>query len=63
MIYHKKTLNSVNSSSRRADYWQRTERENATIKYHFTLKEILFFTAMTAAEKEQISDVSHKVYI
>ena len=63
IIYCKKTMNFVNEFLQRADYWQETEAENAIIKYHFTLKEILFLTTMTATENEQSADVSCEVYI
>ena len=63
MMYCKKTMNFMNEFSWRVNYWQKTEAENVIIKYHSILKEILFSTAMTAAENEQSADVNHKVYI
>ena len=63
IMYCKKTMNSANEFLQRADYWQETEAKNVIIKHHFTLKEILFSTAMTVTENEQNADISHKVYI
>ena len=62
-MYCKKTINSADEFSQKVNYWQETEAENVIIKYHFILKEILFSTAITAAENEQSADVSHKIYI
>ena len=62
-MYCKKTMNFVNESSWKADYWQETEAENVIIKHHFTLKEILFLTAMIVTKNEQSADVSCEMYI
>ena len=63
ITYCKETMNSADEFSQRVNYWQETKAENVIIKYHFTLKEILFSTAMIAAENKQSADISHKMYI
>ena len=63
MMYCKKTMNFVNESSQRTDYWQEIKAENVIIKHHSILKKILFSTAMTVTENEQSVDINHKVYI
>ena len=63
MTYYKRTMNFVNEFSQRINYWQEIKAENVIIKHYFTLKKILFLTAMTAAENEQSADISCEVHI
>ena len=63
MMYCKRTMNFMNEFSQRVNYWQEIKAENVIIKYHFTLKEILFSTAMIVTENEQSADINHKMHI